>query len=217
MSVSKPKLQIALDSLSYEDAFRSLSNGLDDIVDIIEVGTFLLLAEGLRAVDIMRTIYPEKILVADFKCIAPHFGFEILKHKPNFTTVLSCAEEHVKKLIFEKTMERGEGQEVQVELYGDDWTWDNIQDWKDMGIKHIIYSRPRSRKGSWGAEDAADVKKLCDMDMLVTATGGMSYEGLDAIKGLPIFAIICGRSVRNAENPAAEAKRIKERIQELWK
>ena len=92
MKNTKPLLQIALDNVSYEDAFRVLGNGLDDVVDIIEVGTLLLLSEGLRAVDILRTIYPHKLLVADFKCIAPHFGSEVLKRNPDFVTVLSCAE-----------------------------------------------------------------------------------------------------------------------------
>jgi 3-keto-L-gulonate-6-phosphate decarboxylase len=58
---------------------------------------------------------------------------------------------------------------------------------------------------------------LCGEGMQVTATGGVSYEDLDILTGLPIFAIICGRSVRNAADPAAEAKRIKQKIEALWK
>jgi 3-dehydro-L-gulonate-6-phosphate decarboxylase len=216
MNNTKPYLQIALDCVSYEDAFRTLEKGLDEAADIIEAGTMLLLSEGLRAVDILRTIYPNKILVADFKCIAPHFGVEILKRNPNFVTVLSCAEPQVPKMIAEEAITRGQGQEVQIELYGESWTWDHIQSWKDMGIRHIIYSRPRSRKGSWGIEDAKDIKKLCDLGLYVTATGGVAYEDLDILKGLPIFAIICGRSVRNASDPAAEARRIKQKIDQLW-
>lgn len=216
MGQEKPYLQIALDSLSYEEAFTVLGGGLDCIVDIIEVGTMLLLQEGLRAVDLLRTIYPDKLLVADFKCIAPHFGSQILKRNPNFVTILSCAEHQVKQLILEETVNRNNGQEVQIELYGNDWTWDDIQEWKELGIKHIIYSRPRTRKGSWGKEDADDICRLCDMGMKVTATGGITYQDLDALAFLPIFSIICGRSVRLAESPAKEALRIKERISELW-
>lgn len=85
-----------------------------------------------------------------------------------------------------------------------------------MGIRHVIFSRPRTRKGRWGKEDAEDVKKFLGMGMQVTCTGGVTYEDLDVLAGLPIFAIICGRSVRNAGNPAEEAQRIKDRIDELW-
>ena len=52
--------------------------------------------------------------------------------------------------------------------------------------------------------------------MEVTATGGITYEDLDILAGLPLYAVICGRSIRNAENPAAEARRITARMQELW-
>ena len=212
----KPYLQIALDSLSYEDAFRSLGNGLDNVVDIVEVGTTFLLMEGLRAVDIFRTIYPNKILVADFKCIAAHFGSEILKKNPDLLTVLSAAEPLVPKMISEEALKRGQGQEVQIELYGDKWTWDDVQEWKEMGIKHIVYSRSRLEKGPWNIENVSAMQRLCDSGWEVTATGGVTYDDLEILAGLPLFAIICGRSVRNAENPAAEALRIKEKINQLW-
>jgi 3-dehydro-L-gulonate-6-phosphate decarboxylase len=217
MNNSKPLLQIALDTLSFEDAFRVLGNGLDETVDIIEVGTLLLLGEGLRAVDILRTIYPRKLLVADFKCIAPHFGTEILKHDPDFVTVLSGAEAQVPKLISEEALKREKGQQVQIELYNQTPTPQDIHAWQQMGISHIIYSRPRSRKGPWSAEDRAEIEVLCKLGMQVTATGGVAYEDLDILAGLPIFAVICGRSVRNAPEPAAEAGRIKQKIELLWK
>jgi 3-keto-L-gulonate-6-phosphate decarboxylase len=217
MNNSKPLLQIALDTISLEEAFHILGNGLDETVDIIEVGTLLLLGEGLRAVDILRSIYPQKILVADFKCIAPHFGTQILKHDPNFVTVLSKAETQVPKLISEEAQNRGMGQQVQIELYDQNSSKEDILAWRQMGILHIIYSRPRSRKGSWSMEDRDDIKALCEMGAKVTVTGGMTYEDLDILAGLPIFAIICGRSVRNAADPAAEASRIKQKIDSLWK
>lgn len=212
----KPKLQVALDTTSMVESFRILGNRLDETVDIIEAGTMLLLHEGLHAVDYLRAIYPDKLLVADFKCIAPHFGTQIIKRDPDFITVLSAAEPHVKKQIAAEALERGRGQQVQVEIYGD-YSLDNVREWKSYGINHVIYSRPRSRSGLWGEPEAVEISELIKMGMNVTATGGMSYENLDAIAGVPVFAIICGRSVLKADNPAAEALRIKNRIAQLWR
>lgn len=213
--MEKPKLQVALDCKSMVEAFRILGGGLDDTVDIVECGTMLLLHEGLHAVDYLRTIYPDKILVADFKCVAPHFGSAVIEHDPDLITILSQAEDHVQSGIAAEAKERGKGQEAQIELYRD-YTVEDVRRWKSYGIDHIIYNRPRDRKGPWGEQDRSDLQVLIDEGMKVTATGGMSYENLDAIAGLPIFAIICGRSVLKAEDPAAEAKRIKQRIEELW-
>ena len=211
----KPKLQIALDNISYEDAFRTLGNGLGDTVDIVEVGTMLLLAEGLRAVNVVRAMYPGKLVVTDFKCVAPHFGSEILKRDTNYLTVLSQAEDNVIESITQEAAKRARGQEVQIELYGS-WKFDDAEKWLNMGVSHIVYSRPRSRKGPWGDPDRQDISQLIDMGFKVTATGGVSYESLDVLAGLPVFAIICGRSVRNAPSPASEALRVKRRIIELW-
>lgn len=210
-----PKLQIALDTTSMCEAFRILGNGLDDTVDIIECGTMLLLHEGLHAVDYLRTIYPHKILVADFKCVAPHFGSRIITHDPDFITILSQAENHVQESISREAIERGKGQEAQIEIYRE-YTAEDVKRWKSYGITHVIYNRPRTRTGPWAEVDVQDIKELIDLGMQVTATGGISYESLDVLAGLPLYAVICGRSVLKAESPAAEAGRIKDRIRELW-
>ena len=39
------------------------------------------------------------------------------------------------------------------------------------------------------------------MGFEVTATGGITYDDLDMLAGLPLFAVICGRSIRNAKGP----------------
>jgi len=210
-----PKLQVALDTTSMCEAFQILGNGLDGTVDIVECGTMLLLHEGLHAVDYLRAIYPDKPLVADFKCVAPHFGSRIIEHNPDYITVLSAAEPHVQEGISREAIERGKGQEVQIEIYGS-YTLGDVKRWKEYGIRHVIYNRPRTRKGPWGEEDVADLRALIDLDMQVTATGGISYDTLDVVADLPLFAVICGRSVLKAEHPAEEALRIKGRMAELW-
>ena len=211
--MQKPYLQIALDTESLEQAFDVLSGGLDEVVDIIEVGTMLMLMEGMHAVRIMRAAYPQKLMVADFKLAVTHFGPKVLEGNTQFATVFSPAREDIKKAILEQATERG--QTAQLELYGD-WTFEQLQTWREMGYEHIIYQRPRYRTGPWTQEDVDTLKKICDMGFQVTATGGVSYNDLDLLAGLPLFAIICGRSIRNAVNPVEEARRVQARIAELW-
>ena len=213
--MDSPKLQIALDTISMCSAFQILGNGLDDTVDIVECGTMLILHEGLHAVDYLRTIYPDKLLVADFKCVAPHFGSRIIEHDPDFITILSQAENHVQESISREAIERGKGQQAQIEIYGN-YTLDDVKRWRSYGITHVIYNRPRARTGEWSEIDVRDLQSLIELGMNVTATGGISYASLDVLSGLPLFAIICGRSVLKAESPAAEANRVKERMLQLW-
>lgn len=214
----KPYLQVALDNLSLDDALHSLSGGLAEEVDIIECGTVLILHEGLRAVTTLRSAYPNKLMVADFKCMYIKFAQMVLDRGAEYATVLSACSAGEKAKILKDVNSRDSGQKAQIECYGAGKVTDEeIASWKEMGYDHVIFARPHDRRNEpWGKADYDDIKKLCDMGWNVTVTGGMTYDDLDAIAGLPIFAIICGRSVRNAPNPAAEAHRIKEKINKLW-
>ena len=87
-----PYLQIALDNVSLEDAFRTLSGGLGQEVDIIEVGTMLILMEGMHAVRILQACFPDKIMVADAQLSVAHFGPKILSGGTQFVTMFSPAQ-----------------------------------------------------------------------------------------------------------------------------
>lgn len=211
----KPLLQIALDNTSLEDAIKSLMDGVGESIDIIETGTLLLCAEGARVVGIIRAMYPDKKLVADFKIAdaGSILGGLLLEKGPDYTTVICSADNNTKAAV--KAEADKYGAVVQVELYGN-WTFEDAQSWKELGITQVIYHRSRDAKGGWGQADIDRLKALCDMGMEVTATGGVSYDDLTLFKDLPLFGIICGRSIRDALNPKVEVLRMKARIDELW-
>ena len=112
-----PYLQIALDNESLEDAFHTLRGGLGNEVDIIEVGTMLILMEGVRAARIMRACFPDKIMVADAALSVAHFGPKVLAAGTQFVTMFSPARNEVKAAILAQA--KAGGQDVQIELYGD--------------------------------------------------------------------------------------------------
>lgn len=215
--MARPLLQIALDNTSLEDALNSLKGGVDEAIDIIECGTLLLAAEGARVIKIIRTLYPEKTLVADFKIADAGnvLGGLILDGEPDYATVICAAHPGTMKAVKEEAEKRGRGTQVQLELYGH-WNFDDVETWKSMGIKQVILHHSRDAKGGWTPEEIDLLKQLCDAGMEVTATGGISYEDLELFKGLPLFCFICGRSIRNAADPKAEVLRMKAKIAELW-
>lgn len=217
--MNKPLLQIALDNDTLEQAFNSLSGGLAEAVDIIEVGTMLMLQEGAKAITMIRNAYPDKKMVADFKVMYINFAKKILERGAEYATCLSACDDREKAKILAAAKEKGLGQKIQIECYGAGApiSDDQIAKWKEMGFEQIIFARPHDRRDQpWGKADYDDIKKLCDMGWEVTVTGGMTYDDIDAIAGLPIHAIICGRSVRNAPNPCEEAKRIQAKLAKLW-
>ena len=60
------KLQLALDLIDLEGA-RGLLEQLEGLIDIAEIGTPLIIQEGVRAVAAIKETYPELTVLADLK------------------------------------------------------------------------------------------------------------------------------------------------------
>lgn len=208
-----PKLQVALDNNTLEDALRTLS-ALGNEVDILEIGTILCLTEGMKAVKCIRALYPEKTILADTKCADA--GKTVAQNckdaGANWMTVICSATLPTMEAANEVM------DELQVELYGD-WTFEDAKNWKKIGLQQVVYHQSRDALlsgGSWGDEDLKKIKKLISMGFKVSVTGGLNYETLDLFSGLDIYCFIAGRSLRDADNPKEEARRWKEKIKNIW-
>lgn len=213
----RPLLQLALDETSLDDAYKVLDTGVDQVVDIIECGTILIAAEGNKAISKLRERYPDRKLVCDFK-IADSGKVTadlFLQAKPDYLTVICSAHNKTKKAIVDEIKEKGLNTEVQIELYGN-WTFDDVESWKEIGINHVVLHHSVDEKGPWTNQELQLAKQLCDHNINVTVTGGINYESIELFKGLPVFCIIAGRSIRKAQDPAKEAQKIKDRIIEIW-
>ena len=213
----RPLLQLALDELSLEDAYKVLDTGVDEVVDIIECGTILIGSEGRKVVSIMRDRYPDKKLVADFKIAdsGKVMAGMLLDGKPDLLTVICAANHKTMKAVVDEIKDRNLDTEVQMELYGN-WTLDEVDTWKQIGINHVVLHHSVDETAGWSEAEIDLVRKLCEKDVNVTVTGGINYESIELFKGLPIYCIIAGRSIRKAENPKLEAQKIKDRIIEIW-
>lgn len=63
----KPTVQLSLDLIDLDEAMRTAEMALRAGVDWLEVGTPLIIAEGMRSVRELRARYPEVPIVADLK------------------------------------------------------------------------------------------------------------------------------------------------------
>ena len=214
----RPLLQLALDELSLENAYKVLDTGVDEVVDIIECGTILIGSEGRKAVSILRDRYPDKKLVADFKIAdsGKIMAGMLLDGKPDLITVICAANHKTMKAVVDEIKDRNLNTEVQMELYGN-WTFDEIDIWKSIGINHVVLHHSVDETAGWSDKELDIVRKLCDKDINVTVTGGIDLDSIELFKGLPIYCIIAGRSIRKADNPKLEAQKMKDRIIEIWK
>ncbi|MDR0921850.1 MAG: 3-keto-L-gulonate-6-phosphate decarboxylase UlaD [Lactobacillales bacterium] len=211
--MSRPNLQVALDHSDLPSALADVKN-VGDIVDILEVGTILLLQAGDEAVKCVRALYPNKKIVADTKCADA--GGTVAENVQNagadWTTVICCATIATMKAAAEKI------EEVQVELYGD-WTFEQAEKWLEAGISQVIYHQSRDALfagETWGQKDLTKVQKLIDMGFRVSVTGGLTVETLELFKGMEVYTFITGRGITAAENPKQAATDFLEEIKRIW-
>lgn len=215
-----PNLQVALDHSDLQGAIKAaVSVGQE--VDIIEAGTVCLLQVGSELAEVLRSLFPDKIIVADTKCADA--GGTVAKNNAvrgaDWMTCICCATiptmEAALKAI--KT-ERGERGEIQIELYGD-WTFEQAQLWLDAGISQAIYHQSRDALlagETWGEKDLNKVKKLIDMGFRVSVTGGLNVDTLKLFEGVDVFTFIAGRGITEAADPAGAARAFKDEIKRIW-
>lgn len=212
-----PMLQVALDNQSMDDAYRT-TRLIADEVDIIEVGTILCVAEGVRAVRDLKALYPDRIVLADAKIadagqILARMCFEA---HADWITVICCADINTTKgaLAVAKEFDG----DVQIELTGF-WTWEQALEWRQTGVQQVVYHRSRDAQAAgvaWSDEDIAAIRRLADMGFKVTVTGGLALSDLPLFQGIPIHVFIAGRSIRDAADPVAAAREFKRAIAQLW-
>lgn len=215
-----PKLQVALDHSTKADAVKAASL-VGNEVDIIEAGTVCLLQVGSELVEILRKLFPDKTIVADTKCADA--GGTVAENNAQrgadwMTCICSATLPTMKSALKAIKEKRGEVGDIQVELYGD-WTFEQAQQWLDIGISQAIYHQSRDALlagDSWGAKDLTKVKKLIDMGFRVSVTGGLSVDTLKLFEGIDVYVFIAGRGITEAERPDIAAREFKAEIKRIW-
>ncbi|EJD6376242.1 MULTISPECIES: 3-keto-L-gulonate-6-phosphate decarboxylase UlaD [Providencia] len=215
--MTKPLIQIALDQTNLPAALEVAEN-VHTFVDIIEVGTILAFADGMNAVSTLRQKYPNHILVCDMKttdggAILSRMAFEA---GADWITVSAAA--HIATIAACKKVADEFNREIQIEIYGN-WTFEDAKNWVDLGISQAIYHRSRDAELAgigWTNEDIEKMRKLSDLGLELSITGGIVPEDIHLFNGIKAKAFIAGRAlVGDKGKKTAEA--LREQINRFWK
>lgn len=200
--MSLPLLQIALDDTQLETALATAVKVADG-VDIIEAGTILCVSEGVRTVNLLRKLFPNKTLVCDLKVAD---AGEVLAKKAfgngaNWMTVI-CAAPLATMLGAKKIADEHNG-EIQIELFGN-WTFEDAKTWVKNGITQAIYHRGRDAQAAgqgWSQADLDKMKQLSDIGIQLSVTGGIDPQSIYLFKDINVKAFIAGRAIAGAPDP----------------
>ncbi|CAM2977664.1 3-dehydro-L-gulonate-6-phosphate decarboxylase [Propionibacterium acidifaciens] len=217
--MTTPRLQIALDTLDLPAALGPLQKAAGH-VDVIECGTILVLCEGYHAVRAIRALFPDKRILADVRIAEAGAKISRLAFEAG-ADLVSCVAGASLTTIRQVCRVAAEfGTEVQVELADEWYDVERARAWRAAGVQHVIVKRSRDREAagdlSWKPDDLARIDELASLGFTVTITGGISPKDLPTFAGHPVGIVIAGRSIVEADDPAAAARELKGTIERVW-
>lgn len=111
------ELQLALDLVNIPEAIKVVKE-VEEYIDIVEIGTPVVINEGLRAVKEVKDAFPNLKVLADLK-IMDAAGYEVMKASEagaDIITILGAAEDMSIKGAVEEA--KAQGKEILVDMIG---------------------------------------------------------------------------------------------------
>lgn len=191
--MNRPIVQLSLDLTSLEEALDTAAIGVEAGVDWLEAGTPLLLAEGLRAVEALRSRFPSHPIVADLKTMdGGYLETEMIaKAGANFVVVMGRAHEATIRRVIDA------GRDFDIKVMGDNLAaGDRVACAKwmerlgvDYIVHHIGYDERNMIRGISPLDELDAVVRAVSVP--VQAVGGLSIQQAVecAARGAPLVVI----------------------------
>lgn len=218
MMADKPQIQLALDYFDLAPAL-AMAQLVHKEVDIIEIGTPLTKAAGMLAVQTVRELCPDNLILADIK--SPDVGGGEAKMAfdagADWMTVLGAAPLDTVKLALEEANRRP-GKEMFIELTGIRDILARAKEWREIGVERMVYHRgwdEGNLSRAWDENDRETIQELTRMGFKISVAGGIGVDLIPFFSGLDIKVFIIGRAIREDNHPLAAAKKFRQLIDDL--
>ncbi|MBI4660494.1 MAG: orotidine 5'-phosphate decarboxylase [Verrucomicrobia bacterium] len=179
----KPIIQISLDLTSIPEALQTASMALRAGVDWLEVGTPLVIAQGMNGVLELRRAYPMTPIVADLKTMDGGWLEAEVMAKAGATLVVVMGQAH--RETVELVVKAG--RDFGIEVMGDNMAMpDPVQGAKllaDAGCHYVIhhigydYRNVRRQRGQSAPSPLDRLREVVEaIDVPVQAVGGLTIQ-----------------------------------------
>lgn len=200
------KLQLAIDLLNKEDAVK-LAQEVEEFVDIVEIGTPIVINEGLPSVKLMRESVNDAQVLADLK-IMDAAGYEVsqaVDFGADIVTILGVAEDSSIKSAIEEAHKNGK--ELLVDMIAVQNLEKRAIELDEMGADYIAVHTgyDLQAEGQSPLESLRTVKSVIKKSKVAVA-GGVKPETIKSVADENPDLIIVGGGIANAENPREAAK-----------
>lgn len=213
------KLQLAMDTLDGDEAVK-LAAAVAPFADILEAGTPLIKSVGISIVQKLKSAHPNKLVLADLKSsdvgayeanMAFKSGADIVTTQ-GITTFATIAEVQREA---DKWKRRAE-----VDMTGVKDPVARAKEVKTAGVSLVLYHRSIDEEltegALWDEKAVNTVREMCALGLDVAIAGGIHYDILPLLRGVPIYGVVVGRGITSQAEPAQAAEKIAKRIHEIW-
>lgn len=208
------KLQLALDLVNIPDGI-ALVKEVEPYIDIVEIGTPIVINEGLHAVKAMKEAFPHLEVLADLK-IMDAGGYEIMKAAEagaDLVTVLGATNDMTIKGAVEEA--KKQNKQILVDMINVADLEKRAREVDALGVDYICVHTGYDQQaaGENPFEDLLTIKRAVTNAKTAVA-GGIKLETLpEVIKAAPDLVIV-GGGITGAADRAAVASEIQRLIKQ---
>jgi 3-hexulose-6-phosphate synthase len=201
------ELQLALDLVDIPQA-KQLVKEVEAYIDIVEIGTPVVINEGLRAVKEIKEAFPHLKVLADLK-IMDAAGYEVMKASEagaDIVTVLGASEDMTIKGAVEEA--RKQGKQILVDMISVKNLEERAQQVDAFGVDYICVHTGYDLQavGQNSFEDLLTLKRVVKKAKTAIA-GGIKLSTLpEVIQANPDLVIVGGGITGQADKQAAAAE-----------
>ena len=208
------KLQLAIDLVDTQGAIE-LVKEVGEYIDVVEIGTPVVINEGLRAVKEMKAAFPDLTVLADLK-IMDAAGYEVSQAAAagaDIITILGAAEDESIKGAVEEA--KKQGKQILVDMIAVKDIAARAKELDELNVDYICVHTGYDLQavGQNSFEDLATIKSVVENAKTAIA-GGIKMETLpEVIKAQPDL-IIVGGGITGQEDKKAVAAQMQKMIKQ---
>lgn len=201
------QLQLALDLVDIQGA-KEVIQEVGDFVDIVEIGTPVVINEGLRAVKEIKQAFPHLQVLADLK-IMDAGGYEVMKASEagaDIVTVLGVSDDATIRGAVEEA--RKQSKKIMVDMINVKQMEERAREIDALGVDYICvhsgYDHQAEGKNSF--EELAAIKRVVKHAKTAIA-GGIKLDTLpEVIQAKPDLVIVGGGITGHPDKKSAAAQ-----------
>lgn len=212
-SSSIPKLQLAVDVTDTAGALRLVEQTYP-FFDIVEIGTPLIIEEGLAPLETIKARFPDKQYLADVKIVDAGYieASSAFRRGADLITVLGMADDKTVQGAL-KAAHEFDGQ-VMIDLIQVPNPVQRAKELESLGVHAICLHTAYDRQGA-GIDPMAELKDIRSaVKCLLAIAGGIKLQNTGRAVSLGADIVVVGGGIIAQPDPKQAAKSIMDKIKE---